>query len=309
MTWRTHQKKLGPDYHRLKTMVKRCIEQEFRNKNFGIRNGNFEKNAVVKNQGTKQRVQRIVGDCWQWEANGQCSKGDNCSFRHDVNERAKSIQSNPSPSSFMQQSARNASRTTSLRGRSPSGTMARLPCKDYLRGTCTTPFCEKWHPPECLYYKTKSGCRFREKCSFAHRQVDEQPTKRSKSNNDKSAVAMLKKGSWQEREPVTDRCHDRTGQPVKRSDKKFGQNSSKRRFSDARQLGCVFHDMTPPKSILRKSTDMPKPSQRVKFTKAIARHTKIRDQNPSLGYICPGEPHERSPNAPKFEDRSQEETE
>ena len=53
---------------------------------------------------------------------------------------------------------------------------------------------------------------------------------------------------------------------------------------------------------------MPKPIQRVKFTKAIARHTKIRDQNPSLGYICPGEPHERSPNASKFEDRSQEET-
>ena len=67
--------------------------------------------------------------------------------------------------------------------------------------------------------------------------------------------------------------------------------------------------MTPPKSILRKSTDMPKTIQRVKFKKAIARHTKIRDQNPSLGYICPGEPHERSPNAPKFEDRSQEETE
>ena len=54
---------------------------------------------------------------------------------------------------------------------------------------------------------------------------------------------------------------------------------------------------------------MQKPIQRVKFTKAIARHTKIRDQNPSLGYICPGEPHERNPNAPKFEDRSQEETE
>ena len=30
----THQKKLGPDYHRLKTMVKRSIEQEIRNKNF-----------------------------------------------------------------------------------------------------------------------------------------------------------------------------------------------------------------------------------------------------------------------------------
>ena len=36
----THQKKLGPDYHRLKTMVKRSVEQEIRNKNFGARNGN-----------------------------------------------------------------------------------------------------------------------------------------------------------------------------------------------------------------------------------------------------------------------------
>ena len=71
----------------------------------------------------------------------------------------------------------------------------------------------------------------------------------------------------------------------------------------------VFQDMKPPKSLLRKSTDMRRPIQRVTFTKAIARHTKIRDQNPSLGYICPGEPHQRSPNAPKFEDRSQEETE
>ena len=305
----THQKKLGPDYHRLKVMVKRNIEQEIRNKNFGTRSGNFEKNAVVKNQGTKQRVQRSLGDCWQWETNGQCVKGNYCSFRHDMNKRGKSSPSNPSPNSFMQQNERKPSRTRSPKGKSPSGRMSRWPCKDYLRGTCNNSFCERWHPPECLYYKTKSGCRFGEKCSFAHRQVDEQPTKRSKSNNDKSAVAMLKKGNWQERESVSDACHDRPGKPGKRGDKKLGQNSSKRQFSDARQWGCVFQDMTPPKSILRKSTDMPKPIQRVKFTKAIARHTKIRDQNPSLGYICPGEPHERSPNAPKFEDRSQEETE
>ena len=49
----TRQKKLRPDYHRLKTMVKRSIEQEIRNKNFGARIGNFEKNAVVKNPGNK----------------------------------------------------------------------------------------------------------------------------------------------------------------------------------------------------------------------------------------------------------------
>ena len=85
----THQKKLGPDYHRLKTILKNNIEQDIRNKNFGIRNGNYEKNAVVKNQETKQRLQRILGDCWQWETNGQYSKGDNFSFRHDVNKRRK----------------------------------------------------------------------------------------------------------------------------------------------------------------------------------------------------------------------------
>ena len=56
-----HQKKAGPDYHRLKTMVKRCIEQNLRIKNFDARNVNYERNAVVTNQGTKQRGQRILG--------------------------------------------------------------------------------------------------------------------------------------------------------------------------------------------------------------------------------------------------------
>ena len=165
-----------------------------------------------RESGAKQREQRSPGDCWQWE----CSKGDNCSFRHDINKRAKLTQPNPSPRSSTQQNVRNASRTRNPRGRSPSGKMARLPCKDYHKGTCTTPFCEKWHPPECLFYKSENGCRFGEKCSYVHRQVEEQPSERFKKNGDKSAVAMLK---------IT------------------------------RQLGCVIQDMEPPKSssILRKS--------------------------------------------------------
>ena len=169
-----HQKKAGPDYHRLKTMVKRSIEQSWRMKNFEARNGNYETNAVVKKQRVKQREQRSVGDCWQWTANGQCSKGDNCSFRHDINKRAKSTQPNPSPRSSTQQNVKNASRAKSLGGRSPSGKMARLPCKDYLKGTCTNSFCEKWHPPECLFYKSENGYKFGDMCSYAHRQVDEQ---------------------------------------------------------------------------------------------------------------------------------------
>ena len=106
-----HQKKAGPDCHRLKTMVKRSIEQNLRINNSEARNGIYERNAVVKNQGTKPGGQRILGDCWQWKANGQCVKGDNCSFRHDMNKRAKSTQPNPSPRSSTPQNERNASST------------------------------------------------------------------------------------------------------------------------------------------------------------------------------------------------------
>ena len=252
---------------------KRSIEQNLRMKNFEARNGNYETNAVVKNQTRKQREQRTLGDCWQWKASGQCSEGDNCSFCHDINKRAKMTQSNTSPNSFLQQNERNASRTRSPRGKSSSGRMSRWPCKDYLKGTCNNSFCENWHPSECLFYFPKRDAGLVKSALVRiARLMDEQPSKRSKKNGDKSAAAMLK---------IT------------------------------RQLGCVFQDMEPPKSssILRKRSNILKPIRCVKFTKAIARHTKIRDQNPSLGNICPGDPHQRIPNAPKFEDRSQEETE
>ena len=127
-----------------------------------------------------------------------------------------------------------------------------------------------------------------EKCSHAHRQVEEQPSKRSKKNGDKSAVALLKKNEH----------HHRTGRLVVTV-----------YSSNTRQLGCVFQDMEPKSSsIFRKSSEIRKPIRCVKFTKAVVRHADIRDQYPSLGMICPGEPHQRNPNAPKFEDRSQEET-
>ena len=112
---------------------------------------------------------------------------------------------------------------------------------------------------------------------------------------------MLKKNGLHESiwQPVVicDKSHDRPGRPDVKRDTchELKQGPVGRRSLNTRQLGCVFQDMKPPKSILRKSSDMQKAIQHVKFTKAIARQTKIRDQNPSLGYICPGEPHQRSP--------------
>ena len=73
-----------------------------------------------------------------------------------------------------------ACREESLRGRSASGKFARQPCRVYIKGKCTRPSCDYWHPPESQLYETESGCKFGEKCSFAHRQVEDQPSKKNR---------------------------------------------------------------------------------------------------------------------------------
>ena len=61
---------------------------------------------------------------------------------------------------------------------------------------------------------------------------------------------------------------------------------------------------------LNDSSDVPEARLGILLeTNTSSKSANIRDQNPSLGMICPGDPHQRNPNAPKFEDRSQEETE
>ena len=257
-------------------------EQAIRNKNFGIRNGNYEKNAVVKNQGTKQRVQRILGDCWQWETNGQCVKGDNCSFRHEINKRGKIITpSNPSPNSFMQQNERKSSRTRSPRGKSPSGRMSRWRhARITSKELALTHFVKSGTLQNACSTRPRVVVGFGKSAHTHTVRLTNSRLKGLKKNDDKSAVAMLKKCVWHERRPVTDQDHDRSGQPDKKCNKKLERRSSQRRSSNARQLGCVFQDMTPP--MYSPEEHMQRPIQRVKFTKAIARHTEIRDQNPSL---------------------------
>ena len=68
--------------------------------------------------------------------------------------------------------------------------------------------------------------------------------KGSKKNDDKSAVAMLKKNDWHEnvREPVVNHTkrHDRSGRPDKKRDHELKRGPTGRRPSNARQLGCVL---------------------------------------------------------------------
>ena len=187
--------------------------------------------------------------------------------------------------------------------RVPCGRKSRWPCKDYLKGTCTNSSVKSGTLQNACSTRPRVVADLRKSARMHIVRLMNNQVKRSKKNDDKSELAMLKKYE----------LHDRTGQPVVGRDTNHESNHGPVGCSSSNtlQLGCVFQDMEPPKlsSILRKSSDMQKPIQRVKFTNDSARHTKIRGQDPSLGLICPGKPHQRSPNAPKFEDRSQEGTE
>ena len=254
-----HQKKSGPDHHRLKTMEKRSIEQNLRMSNLEARNGNYYTSTVVKNQGTKQRGQRSLADCWQWKAEGAVFGRRQLQFPTRYQWACKKQHSRILLGALLRGRMREMHREPEKSWRQkPKWENGRLPCKNYLKWTCTTPFCEKWHPPECWFYKSESGCKFGDECSYAHRQVDEQPSRRSQKNGNRIAVAFVK---------------------------------------NTRHFCCVFQDMEPPKSssILRKSSTIPKPIRRVRFTKTVMHFADIRDTKLSLGVICPSDPHQRNP--------------
>ena len=267
----------------------------------------------------------------------------------------------------------------SPRGRSLSGRTSPLPCKDYTKGTCTTPFCEKWHPPECLCYKTKNGCRFWKRahshivrlmnslvkgpkrmmtkvlwpcwrsmsCMIERRAFSEifhgaewaKIIRNPQSKGKKSqwwSFDCLARNTSKELAPIHSVKSDILQNAFSTSPKidaelgkgalmsiarlKNSQAKGLRRMLTQvqwlwskiiRPLGCVFQGVDPPKSssMLRRNSFLRKPIRYVRFTDAVGRHANIRDQNPSLGMICPADPHQRHPNAPTFDGRSQEETE
>ena len=71
-------------YQKLKTMVKRSKDQKLRLRNFDARHGRIETGAVVKNREGMHGVEGGKGTCYQWKETGQCSKGDQYSFWHEI---------------------------------------------------------------------------------------------------------------------------------------------------------------------------------------------------------------------------------
>ena len=218
------------DLERLKTMVKRGIKQEIRNNNFGIRNGNFEK--MVKNQGTKQRVQRILGYRWQWETNGQCEM--------------RQLQFPPRYQYAWKSYIKSVSNSMTENHREPEVPEKEVPAVECLDGLAIA------SKELATTHFVKSGT-LQNACSAvvvelgksAHTHIVRLMNNRQKGPKRivTKAVAKMKKDDWCERGPVTDQCHD--------NEDLFNVDHLMHK-----KLGCAFQDMTPTKSNLWKSTDL-----------------------------------------------------
>ena len=79
-----HRKILVPIHQKLKTKVKRNIDQKLQLRNFHARNEKIE-----TGRRRLRDTERGKGICYQWKAKGQCSRGDQCSLQHESHDRAK----------------------------------------------------------------------------------------------------------------------------------------------------------------------------------------------------------------------------
>ena len=239
-------------------MVKRRKDRKIRLRNFGARHGRIESGAAVKSRQGLIGVEGGKGICYQFKEKGQCSQADRCSFRPETQDRAqKPEHTAATPSESTVSRGRSVSRKRSIRGKSNHGSILRQQCTYYLRGACTRTLCEYWHPPECKFFQSETGCTVGDKCLFPHYKVDEQPNKRRKKSdfpkrresNDKNAVAIVK---------------------------------------IAPHLGCVSQDSDALVSQGRKSRGNPmqkvlEPIQRVRFTKSTLLQASIPEKKgPSL---------------------------
>ena len=76
------------------------------------------------------------------------------------------------------------------KGTSPSGTPNQPSCFSNLKGKCTKPSCNCWHPPECVKHKTNEGCQFWESVRFVSHN-NEAPRNTSKKRTRHLKITIL----------------------------------------------------------------------------------------------------------------------
>ena len=168
-------------------MVKKFLDQKVRNRNFQARpdrtaTGTPAKSRSERDSNIGERKQR---DCYQWNAEGKCSKRDVCIFKHDASKRGKrenERETNRSPSPASKSPMRNWGKSFSkggtLRGSCPSGRKFQKSCQKCLNETCTDPSGNFWYPTECPKYKTKAAVTVRRVPFHVQRRTNSHGTER-----------------------------------------------------------------------------------------------------------------------------------
>ena len=102
-----------------------------------------------------------MGECFQSNTNGQCSKGDSCSFSHELAtrnsvgvHRRKGQSSSPTPKAQIQTDGEGQKHATysGNRDESSSDTRSKILCRCR---NCNNPSCGFGHPPVCLRLDAK----------------------------------------------------------------------------------------------------------------------------------------------------------
>ena len=133
-----HQKISMPNYQKLKTMLKRSADQKLRLRNFDASHGRIERGAVLKNRREWVALKEEKVSVTSGKKKAECSKGDQCSFRHESNDRAHKPDHNAATASEPSSSrGRSVSKRRSVQGKSNHGAILRQPCRYDLKGTCT----------------------------------------------------------------------------------------------------------------------------------------------------------------------------
>ena len=158
-------------YSRLKTSVRLFFDQKMRSRNLKARNDMIHGGVVTRSRkDNRANVERKVGDCWQWQATGQCSKGDSCGFHHGVGAsgngsellKQKERTSSPGPNSKATKDGKGKS--SDEKGGKSFDNRNKIPCQ---RRNCTNPSFSYRHPHQCQNYISQIGMQIWQNMFFS----------------------------------------------------------------------------------------------------------------------------------------------
>ena len=167
------QDRWKPSYQKLKTMVRRHIDQMIWTRNFKVRNARVETGVLIKTQ--DGQMSALKGKHEIVMKGKQRNSVDACSFRHDDSKCGKKTQSSsltPRPQTqsdlrkeVLPEAAAHLERDFENRADITSKETVLL--RHVIIGIL----------PYVKNFKIDSGCKFGEKCELRHTEVDSQPRK------------------------------------------------------------------------------------------------------------------------------------